>query len=284
MDVSQGDFQPFPSEVGAIYALGLTYEGHIKESGEKLGDPIVFNKTCAPQPGLSSVRTPKSDEMHESLRELDSVVAEKMRRMFADLPPLLDYEVELGFILLEEASQNQLADKEWMPSIGYFLANDLTVRSVQIAGQLAADRLPYWSRSKSFPSFLPTASEVWVPKTPSGHEFPDVRLELKVNGDVRQSENVSDIIYSPRRMIDIVAGQTSNGELSRGDIILTGTPSGVALGMSKAKQMIAKLLPAPLLVRMGIGSNRANPAFLQSGDVAEQSAEWLGSFRFVVDR
>lgn len=280
MKANEGTFLPFPDFVNEIYALGLTYRSHIKESGEKAGDPVIFDKTCRVDVELELVSAPDQSEMFAALEDLDASIAQKMRAQFSELPDLLDYEVEIGMILLEPVDKADLEDPNWMPNVGYFLANDMTVRSVQIAGQLAEDRYAYWSASKSFPGFLPVAAQVWSPKAPSAHDLPDVSLELKVNGEVRQSEPVSDIIFTPRQMIEIVSGERANGRLEKGNVILTGTPKGVALGMSRLKALAARLLPPSLLVKVGIRSGTNNPRFLKSGDVVEQSADWLGAFSF----
>lgn len=282
MNMSDGTFQEFPSEIGRIFAFGLTYEGHIRESGERPGEPVIFDKTCAVTVEPETVSAPSSSQMFVSLEHMNSGIASRLRNKFPSLPALLDYEIELGFVVLEEVTSEKLGDRAWMPKVGYFLANDVTARSVQIAGQLADNRYDYWSASKSFDGFLPVANKLWIPSSPSGNTFPDVRLQLKVNGTVRQSEAVADLIYSPREMIDIVCQDKSDGILNVGDVILTGTPSGVALGMSKGKQIMAKLLPPSLLVRVGIDSNRKSKNFLRPGDLVEHSAEWLGEFSFVV--
>lgn len=282
MNVSEGTFLPFPDFVNEIFALGLTYRSHIKESGEKAGEPVIFDKSCRVDVEPEVVSAPSQADMFAVLDDLDASIAQKVRAQFPQLPGLLDYEVEIGMILLEPVDKTNLEDPSWMPKVGYFLANDITVRSVQIAGQLAEDRYAYWSASKSFPGFLPVASQVWSPNVAAPDDLPNVSLELRVNNEVRQSEPVSDIIFSPRQMIDIVAASRPNGRLEKGDVILTGTPSGVALGMTRLKALAARLLPSSLLVKLGIRSGVSNPRFLKSGDVVEQSADWLGSFSFRV--
>ena len=280
MKANEGTFLPFPDFVNEIYALGLTYRSHIKESGEKAGDPVIFDKTCHVDVEPEIVSAPSHSDMFAALDDLDASIAERMREQFPQLPGLLDYEVEIGMILLEAVDKANLEDPNWMPKVGYFLANDITVRSVQIAGQLAEDRYAYWSASKSFPGFLPVAAQIWSPEVAAPDDLPDIRLELKVNNEVRQSEPVSDIIFTPRQMIEIVSGERPNGCLKKGDVILTGTPSGVALGMSPLKALAARLLPPSLLVKIGIRSGVGNPRFLKPGDIVEQSAKWLGSFSF----
>ena len=281
MTDADGRFEPFPDATNRVFAFGLTYLGHIKESGEKQGAPVIFDKLCRPRVEPDTITIPTSEEMFKSLEDLDPGIAAHVKRKIDPLPALMDYEVELGMVLLEPASSDELQDPSWMPKIGYFLANDLTARSVQIIGQLAEDRYAFWAASKSFPSFLPVASHVWCPAKCDPEAFPQVSLNLRVNGEVRQSETPESMIFTPRQMIEIVAQRCSAG-LEKGDIILTGTPSGVAMAMSRFKQMAARLLPASFTVSMGIRSSVNNPSFLKAGDVVEQSADWLGSFRFRV--
>ena len=101
---------------------------------------------------------------------------------------------------------------------GYVIANDLSERDWQIAvsgGQ--------WSKGKSAPSFCPLGP--WL-VTPDEVQAEDVRLRSWVNGDARQDSRTSDLIFGIDR---IVWELSQHLALEPGDLILTGTPEGVAL-------------------------------------------------------
>jgi 2-keto-4-pentenoate hydratase/2-oxohepta-3-ene-1,7-dioic acid hydratase in catechol pathway len=130
---------------------------------------------------------------------------------------------------------------------GYTIVNDVSAREVQKAhGQ--------WFKGKSFDTFCPigpcivTADEFG---DPSGHQ-----LVLKVNGAVRQDSNTSDMLFNcPQIVASLSAGLT----LEPGDTIATGTPSGVALGMTPQ-------------------------AWLQDGDVVELEISGIGVLKNKVRR
>jgi 2-keto-4-pentenoate hydratase/2-oxohepta-3-ene-1,7-dioic acid hydratase in catechol pathway len=124
---------------------------------------------------------------------------------------------------------------------GYCTINDVSERSFQ------TERGGQWIKGKSAPTFGPTgpylvtADEVGDPQ--------NLRVTLKLNGDTVQDSNTSDMIFSVR---EIVSYMSSFMELRPGDIIATGTPSGVGMGMKPQR-------------------------FLRPGDVMEVEVEGLGA-------
>ncbi len=130
-----------------------------------------------------------------------------------------------------------------MPAVfGYTIINDVTARDAQAAhGQ--------WFKGKSFDTFCPmgpcivTADEFG---NPSGH-----RISLKVNGQIRQDSNTSDMLFDVAAIVSFLCASLT---LDPGDVIASGTPSGVALGMT------------PQL-------------WLNVGDVVEAEIEGIGSLR-----
>ena len=200
-------------------AIGLNYRKHAEESGHDIPkEPVVFTKatTCISGP---------NDDVH--LPE-DSVST--------------DWEIELGFVMGRTASKVTTADALSYVA-GYCLANDVSERDWQIK------RNGQWGKGKSFPTFGPigpwllTADELPDPQT--------IPLELKVNGVVMQSSNTNDMIFS---VADIVSYLSQFMTLLPGDLVITGTPAGVGLGMKP-------------------------PQFVKIGDVMTLSAGPLGTQR-----
>jgi acylpyruvate hydrolase len=141
----------------------------------------------------------------------------------------LDYEGELAVIMGPGRSV-----------AGYAVADDVTARDLQ-------GREPQWTRAKGADGFCP-----YGPWITTADEVPDPHvLDLRtwVNGELRQDSNTSNLIFSVPELIEFIA-QTCT--LETGDVILTGTPSGVGIGQDPA-------------------------AFLQSGDVVRIEIERLGA-------
>lgn len=271
-------FQPRP---GRVYALGLTYASHIRETGEKAGRPAIFLKTCTPVVTPTAVATPTAALLESAIAGLDLSLANWLGRRFPALPVLLDYEVELGMVLLDDCDTRRLASSAPLPRIGYFLANDLTARSVQIAGQGSPRRMEFWSVSKSLPGFLPVADRLWCPAE-AADRLPEVTLVTRVNGQERQRASTRDIIYSPRQLLRFAGEAAPDGQLRRDDIILTGTPAGVALSVPRWKRLLGALLPRRLQIDKAIAGNLGNRQFLCPGDTLTVSADWLGQFALTI--
>ena len=200
-------------------AIGLNYRKHAEESGHEIPkEPVVFTKA------ISSIAGPNDDV---ALPE-GSVAG--------------DWEVELGFVIGTTASCVSVADALKYVA-GYCLANDVSERDWQIK------RNGQWGKGKSFPGFGPlgpwlvTADEIPDPQT--------IPVELEVNGVIKQSSNTSDMIFS---VAEIVSYLSQFMTLLPGDVVITGTPAGVGLGMKP-------------------------PQFLQRGDVMTVSAGPLGKQR-----
>jgi acylpyruvate hydrolase len=147
----------------------------------------------------------------------------------------LDYEGELTIVM---GSGGRIG--------GFCIADDVTARDLQ-------GREPQWTRAKGADTFCP-----YGPWVTTADEVPDPgRLQLRtwVNGDQRQDSNTSDLIFGCQELVDFIA-QTCT--LEPGDLILTGTPSGVGMGMDP-------------------------PQFLKSGDVVRIEIEGLGAIEHSVE-
>lgn len=184
------------AQVPNFYCIGLNYAAHAAETGAKLPvEPVVFSKAT------SSLAGPEDD----------IILPKGSTRT--------DWEVELGIVIGTPAFNITQADA-LAHVAGYVAVNDVSERSFQ------KDRGGQWIKGKSAPSFgkigpwLVTADEVPDPQA--------LDLSLVVNGEARQSSNTSDMIFS---VAEIIAYMSQFMRLVPGDIIATGTPSGVGLGM-----------------------------------------------------
>jgi acylpyruvate hydrolase len=123
---------------------------------------------------------------------------------------------------------------------GFCVANDVSARDLQ-------GREPQWTRAKGADSFCPVGP--WVTTVDELGESPDLALRTWVNGELRQDSRTSDLIFTCPELVEFIS-QTCT--LSPGDLILTGTPSGVGMAMDP-------------------------PRYLQSGDVVRIEIEHLGA-------
>jgi 2-keto-4-pentenoate hydratase/2-oxohepta-3-ene-1,7-dioic acid hydratase in catechol pathway len=180
---------------GAIYCIGMNYAKHAAEAGAEPPERIVvFLKPP------HTVAGPDDDFVAPS--GMDK----------------LDWEVELAVVIGKQAWQIAPNEDPLDYVVGFTVANDISERYWQIevsGGQ--------WSKGKSGPGFLPLGPSL-VPKGQAdiGH----LRLTSAVNGDIRQNSNTSDMIFDVETIVRDLSQFTV---LEPGDVILTGTPEGVAL-------------------------------------------------------
>jgi 2-keto-4-pentenoate hydratase/2-oxohepta-3-ene-1,7-dioic acid hydratase in catechol pathway len=205
------------SSVPNFFCIGLNYALHAKESGmDAPAEPIIFSKAT------SALSGPNDDVIIPRTSEKG------------------DWEVELGVVIGKTALY--VSEEDALDYVaGYCTINDVSERSFQ------TERGGQWIKGKSAPTFGPTgpylvtADEVGDPQ--------NLRVTLKLNGDTVQDSNTSDMIFSVR---EIVSYMSSFMELRPGDVIATGTPSGVGMGMKPQR-------------------------FLRPGDVMEVEVEGLGA-------
>lgn len=154
------------------------------------------------------------------------------------MDPKIDYEAELAVVIGRDGRDIKAKDA-YEHVLGYTCANDLSARTIQMATS-------QWTMGKNLDGFLPmgpalvTAEDIEDPHALS--------ITCTVNGEVRQSSNTGDMIFS---IPQLVAYLSKNMTLKAGDIILTGTPEGVAMG-------------------------QANPPWLRSGDRVSVAIQALG--------
>jgi 2,4-diketo-3-deoxy-L-fuconate hydrolase len=176
-----------------IIGMGLNYHSHASEQNVRLPkQPLLFSKAVTSLAGNGDPIWYPEGEEH------------------------VDYEVELAFVIGKPAFRVDPDDWESYVA-GYTIVNDVSARDAQFA-----DRK--WFRGKSYDSFCPmgpcivTADEILDPH--------DLRLTASLNGELRQEGHTGDLIFN---IPEILAFASRNITLLPGDVIATGTPSGVGI-------------------------------------------------------
>jgi 2-keto-4-pentenoate hydratase/2-oxohepta-3-ene-1,7-dioic acid hydratase in catechol pathway len=268
-------------EVSAIVGLGLTYGDHVRETGQKVdpsAPPPSFTKHArALAPGAATVAVPDSAALLAALDQLEPGLAEQLRARIAWLPAVMDYEGELALVALDAIDDDALAAGVAQP-FGLAAANDLTARICQVLGETTERSLEYWTLAKSFPRFLPVAPLVWAPAGGLA-TLPELAIQTRVNGELRQDASTKIMIYTLAQMVRAARAHLGR-PLVRGDVILTGTPSGVGLRMSPLKRRVVQMAKdrfrkAELLV----SSFAASTVLLRPGDLIEVDLGLAGRIR-----
>lgn len=219
---------PIPHPRHDILCVGQNYRAHAVESARYEGKewkqpdwPVYFSK------------------------RVDRCVAPGGRiPAHADITSRLDYEAELAVIVGRTASKVKPPDV-FKHIFGYTIANDVSARDIQM-------NHVQWIFGKGLDGFAPlgpwivTADEIPAP--------PRLAIRTRVNGETRQDSNTGDFIFDiPRLVSELSSGIT----LEPGDILITGTPSGVGMGLQP-------------------------PKFLKPGDSIECEIEGIGVLQNVV--
>jgi 2-keto-4-pentenoate hydratase/2-oxohepta-3-ene-1,7-dioic acid hydratase in catechol pathway len=134
------------------------------------------------------------------------------------LPPLsqqVEHEAELALVIGRRC-RGVTADRAWRHVLGVTIANDVTARDLQRSDA-------QWTRGKGFDTFCPLGP--WIVTGLSEEEVGDLGVRCTVNGEVRQQARTSEMVFSPAVLIAYI---TAVMTLEPGDLILTGTPSGVS--------------------------------------------------------
>ncbi len=177
---------------------------------------------------------------------------------------LLDYEIELGFVIGTRTSGPTHVDAEHLSDfiIGLVIANDVSARDVQVPeGQ--------FYKGKSYRTFCPLGPYLFVPAPGELARWPELELTLRVNGEVRQKARAGEMIHRPAETLTEVL---SIEDLDPGDVILTGTPGGVALAPPKRPiRALGELLPEAAKWRMFVEGQARSPRYLKPGDRIEST-------------
>ena len=278
-DLGQGAYVPLDVPVQA-FGVGLSYAGHIEETAsdfDPAGAPPVFEKRpSATVRTDANVHLPSAAELIAAADAIEPGLGASLRSDFADLSPLLDYEVEMGFVLLEDIDPSQLDDPTFAPRLGYFIANDLSARSIAILGEGRPNRFEYWGISKSFAGFMPVADRAWVPEAASPSGIPCVEIETLVNGELRQRQSTSNMIYTPVDMLRYIHAAYPDTPLVSRTVVLTGTPGGVAMQTPRWLVRLGDLLRMSRFKKLSakLGGDRSR--FLGIGDTVTVRGQGLG--------
>lgn len=207
------------SRPSKIICIGLNYSDHAKEAGATLPkEPIIFFKSTGALSGPGD----------------DVVIPKESKKT--------DWEVELAVVIGKRASY--VEEHESLDYVaGYCLANDYSEREFQL------ERDGQWVKGKSSDSFAPLGPFLATPEELS--EVDKLSIWLKVNGQTRQNGNTADLIFKVPKLLSYISHFMT---LLPGDVISTGTPAGVGLGMDP-------------------------PTFLKHGDFVEYGIEGLGRTR-----
>jgi 2-keto-4-pentenoate hydratase/2-oxohepta-3-ene-1,7-dioic acid hydratase in catechol pathway len=268
--------------VQSIVALGMTYADHAKEAGKTVepgAPPTAFQKhlrTLAPS-GDARVPVPTTDELLAALVEIEPKLDLEIRRRMPILPAVMDYEGELAVVALGDIDDARLAAGVPQP-FGLAACNDLTARICQVFGEGMANPLDYWECAKSFVRFLPVADRVWAPEGGIA-TIPELTLVTRVNGEERQHASTKDLLYDLAAIVRTARDQLGR-PLARGDVIITGTPSGIGMRLNAIRRRFASLVKdrfrkAEFLISMYATSS----ALLRPGDVVEVDAGPAGRVR-----
>ena len=207
---------PCVANVGKIVAIGLNYRKHAEEAGMAIPtEPIFFIKAtssiCGPN---DDVIIPKGSEK-------------------------TDYEVELGIVIGSTAHYVDLKDAK-KHIAGYCVVNDVSEREYQL------ERGGQWTKGKSCDTFCPLGP--WLVTADEVGDAGKLQVSTDVNGERRQNSNTADLIFGIEEIVSYVSQFMT---LFPGDVIPTGTPSGVAMGFKP-------------------------PRFLKPGDTMRVAVEGLG--------
>jgi len=277
LDIKEGSYADFNPNPKTIFAFGLNYSKHIKE-GMGLYDPdkpLVFFKHLQTLNNSPVVKTPSTLELMAEFEKADPELAAHISENYTEIPALLDYEVEVGYVLLEDIDVNKLDDPSYVPQIGYFLVNEFTSRTPLVLAD-SQDRIPAFNIAKGFPGFLTYAKQYWIPNESQANSGICVQLTTQVNGEIRQNSNSRDLIRSPKEIIQAVAKLYPNKAMLKGDLVLTGTPEGVSLSIPVWKQNLVKYIKPSSTMKFDAFIGLDKTRFLKAGDKVLVKAEGLG--------
>jgi 2-keto-4-pentenoate hydratase/2-oxohepta-3-ene-1,7-dioic acid hydratase in catechol pathway len=221
--LEKASFAPCVSSPEKIVCIGLNYRKHAAETGNPVPkQPILFNKYNT------------ALNCHGGVIAVSKEQAEKF-----------DYEAELVIIIGKQARNVSEANAK-SHIFGYATGNDFTARDLQ-------SRSSQWMLGKSLDGSAPLGP--WI-VTADQADGDSLKIECKVNGQVRQSSSTSDMVFNCSQLVSYISNYMT---LKPGDLIFTGTPEGVISGYPKDKQV-----------------------WLKSGDKIVTSIEKLGDLEFTL--
>jgi 2-keto-4-pentenoate hydratase/2-oxohepta-3-ene-1,7-dioic acid hydratase in catechol pathway len=178
---------------------------------------------------------------------------------------VLDYEVEIGLVIGRDIPVGTEITEANLPDYiaGLVVTNDVSARDIQLPQT-------QFYEAKSYPTFTPVGPAVVLLDVDELKRFGDLRLRLRVSGEVRQDMLVDgDMIYKP---VQALQALSRFQHLDAGDLVMTGTPAGTALSAPpKPIEIIGSLLPPAVKWNAFFKRAAKNPKYLQHGDVVEAS-------------
>jgi 2-keto-4-pentenoate hydratase/2-oxohepta-3-ene-1,7-dioic acid hydratase in catechol pathway len=177
-----------PCSPGKIVAVGLNYRDHAEEMGLAVpGEPVIFLKPSTAVVGPG-----------------DSI-------LYPDMSAQVDYEAELG-VVIKDLTRNIAPHEAKDHILGYVCANDVTARDLQ-------RKDVQWTRAKSFDTFCPIGPWIETELDPG-----NLLIESFLNGERRQSSRTAQLIFPVSYLVSFISRIMT---LNPGDLIITGTPSGI---------------------------------------------------------
>jgi 2-keto-4-pentenoate hydratase/2-oxohepta-3-ene-1,7-dioic acid hydratase in catechol pathway len=170
---------------------------------------------------------------------------------------LLDYELEIGLVIGRELPVDTQVSEANLAEfvVGLVVTNDVSARDVQMTKA-------QFFESKSYPTFTPVGPALVLLNADELKRFGDLRLQLRVNGEIRQNMVVEgDILYPPVEALQTLA---KFQKLDAGDLVLTGTPVGTAITAHGVSQK-----EGGVDIQAFLSAQTQNPNYLHHGDVVE---------------
>ena len=200
-----------------IICIGLNYADHIEETSLAKHDfPEIFMKTSNALASHQDIVPIQDENLH------------------------YDYEGEL-VIVIGKAGKNISRDQAKEHILGYTIGNDVSARTLQFRGT-------QWILGKSLDNFAPIGPVI---VSPDDFDFENATITTRVNGEVRQQAKLEQMLFKPDAIIEFVSQYIT---LQEGDIIFTGTPSGVVLGKNESKYSWLKPGDTVTVTITGIGT------------------------------
>ncbi len=212
---------PIPRPRKNIFCVGRNYAEHARETGSAPPEvPVYFTKPPT------------------------SVIGPQAPILYHRATQQLDYEVELAVVIGRRGRDIPLA-KALDYVFGYTIMNDVTARDLQ-------KRHGQWFKGKALDTFAPLGP--WIVHRAALSDPQQLRLSLRVNGEIRQNSHTSKMLFT---VAQLIATLSQGLTLEPGDILATGTPEGIGMGFTP-------------------------PRFLHVGDTVEAEVEGIGALRNVV--
>ncbi len=217
---------PIPRPTKNIFCVGKNYYDHVKESGKFLQNedvpkyPIVFSKVP------TTVTGPDTPVRKQAVTQLD-------------------YEAELA-VIIGKKGLRITKETAYDHVFGYSIINDVSARDLQL-------KYGQWLIGKSCDTFAPMGPCIIHKSAVANPQ--DLAIQCKINGEIRQSSNTSNMIFDIPTIIETISSVIT---LEPGDIIASGTPAGVGLGFNP-------------------------PKFLKAGDVMEIEVAGIGVLKNTVE-